>query len=359
MRKNILIVDDSALMRRFISDIIEKDDRFIVKDVARNGVEAVELVKMSPKLYNAVIMDINMPQMDGLEALKHLQEYDTRAGIVMMSGSVEEGGKETILALENGAVDFVKKPESYSEVKGEVFKNRVLDSICAACEVNDRSTSSLQHKIGRELPKRNTYKTNMHKTQLIAIACSTGGPKSLKEVIPKLPQNIAAPVVIVQHMPAGFTKSLADRLNDISSIQVKEAEHGEMLRKGCVYLAPGGKHFRIIQKGKGNYYVKLSEEMPRDGLRPCANVMYESMCDIDLDNIICTVLTGMGSDGTNGIKQLKLKNNIYVIAQDEDTSVVYGMPRAVALAGLADEILPLENIADAITKNAGVLNDGR
>lgn len=189
--------------------------------------------------------------------------------------------------------------------------------------------------------------------KIIAVACSTGGPMSLKEVIPYIPENIDAPVLIVQHMPKGFTKSLAERLDSMSKISVKEAEEGDVLEKGHAYLAPGGRHMKVVRDGS-LYKITLSDEAPREGVRPCANYMYESLAEKGFQKIICTVLTGMGADGTEGIKNLNNNDNIYVIAQDEKTSVVYGMPKAVYNAGLVNEIQPLKNIADAIIKNTGV-----
>lgn len=359
MKKNILVVDDSALMRRVISDIIESDIRFAVKDVARNGVEALDLIIKNTGLYDAVLMDINMPLMDGMEVLKQLKEKRISINVIIVSSLVKEGAKETIFALENGAFDFIKKPESYTEVKSEGFKKSIIDSLCAACGPTDcHKAESVKavRKTARYNPAGPSHAPKGCR-KLVAVACSTGGPKSLKEVVPKLSENLDAPVVIVQHMPAGFTKSLAERLDDLSRISVKEGEEGDILKKGCVYIAPGGKHLNVREEA-GRLVIHLSDEPPREGVKPCANIMYESIAGLSLDRVICVVLTGMGTDGTDGIKMLESKNKIHVIAQDEKTSVVYGMPRAVAAAGLADEILPLDNIAEAIIKNTGVLNDG-
>ena len=160
-------------------------------------------------------------------------------------------------------------------------------------------------------------------------------------------------MLLVQHMPKGFTNSLAQRLDELSQIKVKEAAQGDIIEKGTVYIAPGGNQMRLVRKG-GKYQIALSEEPPRNGLRPCADIMYESLVNTDFDDITCVVLTGMGGDGTLGIKQLNEKRNIYVIAQNEATSTVYGMPKVVAEAGLVDQVEPLEDVAAAITKNVGV-----
>ena len=201
-------------------------------------------------------------------------------------------------------------------------------------------------KPGRSLKRK--------KDKLIAIACSTGGPKALHQVIPMLPTDLDAGIVIVQHMPEGFTKSLADRINTLSQITVKEAEDGEMVKKGNAYIARGGSHMRIVQDGKGNHLIKLSIDQPRQGLMPSADVMYESLIDSAYDEITCVVLTGMGSDGSAGIKELSKKKNIHVIAQNKETSIVYGMPRMIKKTGLVDREESLQNISDAILENVGV-----
>ena len=162
--------------------------------------------------------------------------------------------------------------------------------------------------------------------KVVAIACSTGGPKALHNILSYLPQNIDAPLLIVQHMPAGFTKSLAERLDDVSKLYVKEAEHGDILKKGSAYIAKGGCQMRVVDGEDGQVSLALTEEPPRNSLRPCADIMYESIMDTQIEKVICVVLTGMGRDGTKGISQLSKTKETYVIAQDEKSSIVYGMP---------------------------------
>ncbi len=192
------------------------------------------------------------------------------------------------------------------------------------------------------------------KNLLVALACSTGGPKALQSVIPYLPANMDAPMVLVQHMPVGFTKSMADRLNEVSKITVKEAAEGDVLEKGCVYVAPGGKHLEVQKRPDGRHVVRLSDAPAIGGLRPCANVTYESLRTSGFDEIVCVVLTGMGADGTGGILSLKQRKRIHVIAQDAQSCVVYGMPKAIAEAGAVDEVVPLTEVAQTIIKNVGV-----
>ena len=392
--KKILVVDDSALMRRLISDIINSDNRFCVKDLATNGLEALDLIIKNHMVYDAVVLDINMPKMNGLELLEQLQKHRIRINVIMVSTLAKEGAKETIIALERGAFDFVTKPENYLDAKEEHFKNRLLEvlSIAAKADVpsstaerpsgikktevtSDRSSTGLRTtaQVGTSQPTRMGVMTSLKtkfkphkkftgskegKSKLVALACSTGGPKSLQSVIPKLPANLDAPVVLVQHMPKGFTNSLAMRLNEMSQVTVKEAADGDVLQKGWVYIAPGGKQMRVLKVG-GTYKIAVTDEPARDALKPCANIMYESLVCSSFDEITCVVLTGMGADGTMGIGTLGENINVHVIAQDEATSVVYGMPKAIAEANIVDQVLPLDKIADAITKNVGVLNNGR
>lgn len=386
IKKNILVVDDSALMRRLISDIINSDNRFMVKDLANNGLEALDLIIKNRMTYDAVMLDINMPKLNGLELLEQLQKNHIKMTVIMVSTLTKEGANETIIALERGAFDFITKPENYLEAKNETFKNRLLDMLALATSAPALPSTAENQKVPAAIKRTRTSESDLGRTdvknyvavnkhmqfpphkrfvgnkagksKLIALACSTGGPKSLQQVIPKLPADLDAPMILVQHMPAGFTNSLAQRLNDISKVNVKEAADGEILKKGCVYIAPGGRQMKIKKEGS-SYKIVITNEPARDGLRPCANIMYESLIDSVFDEITCVVLTGMGADGTNGIGMLGEKRNIYVIAQDEETSVVYGMPKTVAEAKLVDEVHPLDNIAKAILENVGVINDGR
>ena len=387
MAKKILIIDDSALMRRVISDIIKTNKQYEVADFATDGLDGFDKIVSHPKLYDAIILDINMPKMNGLELLEMLQKNRIQETVIVVSTVAKEGAKETIKALELGAFDFVTKPENFIEAKGENFKQRILDmlevatasstkaSVISSMPItqsintkattmrtfvtakNERSTevsgrTKVQPAMTVRMSDHNLYKKDKV-NRMVALACSTGGPKSLQQVIPYLPADMDAGMVVVQHMPAGFTKSLAMRLNEISKVKVKEAEDGDIVEKGTVYIAPGGRHMRLTRAGS-TAKVVLSDEPPVDALRPCAYVMYESLKDSPYDEIVCVVLTGMGADGTKGIKLLKEKKKLHVISQDEASSIVYGMPRSVAEAGLTDEVKPLEEIADAITRNTGV-----
>lgn len=183
---------------------------------------------------------------------------------------------------------------------------------------------------------------------LIIIASSTGGPKALQYVIPKIPKTIHASIIIIQHMPSGFTESLAERLNELSEITVREVVDGQRMEQGNVYIAKGGYQLKIVQNRKKDFELKLVDEKGKNGLRPCADVLLQSITELELDKIVCVVMTGMGNDGLEGIRQLKQCKNTYVITQDRETSTVYGMPKAIVEAGLSDETRPLNEIADVI-----------
>lgn len=425
MKKNILVVDDSALMRRAICDIINSSNEYEATDTGRDGLDAYEKIKAGS--YDAVLLDINMPRMNGLELLQKLQKENIRVTVVIVSSLAKEDAKITIQAMEYGAVDFITKPENIIEAKGIQFREnltRLLDSVLP--QMKTRSSSALtkssvasastvakpssaaaaaasaaaaKSSVAAAAAKTSLLSaarsaspgakavsgsvagtgntaaagagnaagsaTGSTRTvprkassgggkKLVALACSTGGPKSLQSVIPYLDKNMDAPMVLVQHMPIGFTKSMAERLNELSKVQVKEAEENDVLKKGWVYVAPGGYHLEVVSAKDGTHKIHLSDAPAIGGLRPCANVMYRSLKRCAYDEIVCVVLTGMGADGTDGIRELNRVKPIYVIAQDEPTCVVYGMPKAIAEAGLVDEVVPLTNIPKRIINQVGV-----
>lgn len=194
--------------------------------------------------------------------------------------------------------------------------------------------------------------------KLVLIASSTGGPSALHQLVPALDKHIDAPVVIVQHMPQGFTASLAERLNGLGAIPVSETKDGEVLKKGHVYLAQGGRHLVFIKDKQGNLRFAQNDDAPVNGLRPCANITFSSVCQLPLDLIVCVVLTGMGSDGLTAIKELRKRQHVYTIAQNKDTCTVYGMPKAVVDSGMADAVLPLGKIGKEIILKTGVHENG-
>ncbi len=357
IKKKILIVDDSALMRRVMCDIINSDERFQVVEQAFDGQAAYELLKKNQ--YDGIVLDVNMPKMNGIQFLRALQRDKIRARVMMASTDTRDGAAVTMEALDLGAIDFIEKPVNIVYLKSSGFKDQFLDTLYAV--VSSRQTNiSVSPVLTREKQEEKTQSlVNIVRKsspavsgqKIVALACSTGGPKALQSVV--LPAELAAPVLIVQHMPKGFTQSLAERLDSISKVKVKEAAEGDVLENGVVYISMGGKHMNVVTKG-GRATIKYTDEPPREGVKPCANYMYESLKASSYAQIVCVVLTGMGADGTKGIVNLETSKKIHVIAQDEASSTVYGMPKAIAATGLVNQVVPLDNVAQEIIMNVGV-----
>ncbi|HKM35842.1 MAG TPA: chemotaxis-specific protein-glutamate methyltransferase CheB [Lachnospiraceae bacterium] len=356
--KKILVIDDSALMRRVFCDIINSEERFFVEDCATNGLEALDL--LSRKQYDAVVLDVNMPKMNGLELLKEMQKYKISARVLMASTDTSEGTKTTLEALELGALDFIHKPQNASDCRSEDFKRSFLEIVSVVSEsMPPIFTNEVQKQEERNTAVKMAEFVKRHASlvtgkKIVAIACSTGGPKALQSVIPLLPASLMAPVLIVQHMPQGFTKALADRLNTLSELIVTEAAEGDILENGHVYLAMGGRHMNVANAPGGKYKIHYTDEPPREGVKPCANYMFESLKVSNFDEIICVVMTGMGADGTKGILHLKQGKSTFVIAQEQSTCAVYGMPKSIVNAGAANHIVPLDQIAQEIILSVGV-----
>lgn len=350
--KKILIIDDSALMRRIICDIISLDEEFEVADMAADGAQGIAY--LSKNTYDVVILDVVMPKVDGISVLKKLQNKKDAPPVIMFSNEVGDGSAVTILALELGAFDFIRKPGSIMDAKDEMFVKNFLQTLRLAAESKKKPAGpKTSVKSKAVTPKKAPISIGTMENSIVAIACSTGGPKTLQRVLPKLPETLDVPVLIVQHMPAGFTASLAQRLDEMCKLNVVEAQDGQKVENGTVYLAKGGMHMEVV-KARGGHKIRLVDGPTREGVKPCANYMYESLGESGYASVVCVVLTGMGQDGTKGIQNLKSKKTIYTIAQDEMTSVVYGMPRAVYQAGLADQVEPIDNVAEAISKVLGV-----
>lgn len=359
IKKKILVVDDSALMRRVLSDLINSDKRFQVVAKAANGMEAFDL--LSRESYDGVVLDLNMPKMNGLELLAELRKFRIAARIMIASTDSAEGAKVTLDALELGALDFIQKPGSSLDCRGEDFAESFLGILhavtCGKLPTYDKPPVPYVAPVKRvpikSTPQRATGTRRIKK--LVAIASSTGGPKALQSILAVLPKDLDAPVVLVQHMPKGFTTSFAERLNEACELNVREAADGEELEKGTVYVAMGGRHLNVEQSINGNCVIRYSDEPLREGVKPSANYMFESLAKTEKLDLTCVVLTGMGSDGTDGIRNLKDKKEVYVITQDCESCVVYGMPKSIVNAGLSDKTLPLDAIAKAIEDRVGRL----
>jgi len=356
--KKILVVDDSALMRRVMCDIIDNDERFEVAAKAKDGLEAFDLLSRST--FDAVVLDVNMPKMNGLQLLQQLQKYRISARVMMASTDTMEGAKTTIEALEYGALDFVHKPENAFDIRIEDFKKHFLDTLDVVAnstphlfkESNVTKQSALFSDKAVDIVRHHTELLSDKK--IVAIASSTGGPRALQSVIPKLPKDINAPIVLVQHMPKGFTASLAERLNSLSQVVVSEAKEGDVLENGHVYLSVGGSHMNVVTNQHGKSVIHYTDEPTREGVKPCANYMFESLMKSPYQEVVCVVLTGMGADGTEGIDNLKKKKKVHVITQNQESCVVYGMPKSVYAKGLSDQQVSLEQIAQEIITNVGV-----
>lgn len=355
-RLKVLIIDDSAFMRRLISDMLSGDPNIEVADTARNGKEGLEKAKLiNPDL---ITLDVEMPIMNGLETLEELMKLNPVPKVIMVSSLTYEGGEATIKALELGALDFITKPTT-SIINYDA--DHIRDELIKKINLIGKSRIKLTPP-----PIRPTEQTTFVKKPamavssgdrrlkyLVAIGTSTGGPRALQDVLPKLPADVPAAFLIVQHMPPGFTKSLSERLNSLSQINVKEAEDGDVLLPGWAYIAPGDYHMVLNRYGGDGYRIAINKEPPVTGHRPSVNVMMNSVAECGHRNTIAVMMTGMGNDGSDGI--LKIKNNGgKTIAQDESTCVVYGMPKSAVKAGAIDTITPLQNITAEILKNMGV-----
>ncbi len=344
----VLIVDDSAFMRNALSNMLSSDPEIQVIGKARDGVEGIELVeKLRPDI---VTMDVEMPRMDGITALKHIMEKNP-VPVIMVSSLTVEGAKVTLDALDLGAVDFI--PKNLSDLSINIVKIReiLLDKIKQIAKkgiVKKRvrpSTAPVKHiEVPKSMPVRATGERRIN---LVSIGTSTGGPKALQEIIPKLPKDFPAPIVIAQHMPPNFTGPFAERLNQLSQITVKEAEEGEPLKNGVAYIAPGRGHMRVKRPRGIETVIAISENKEEFIYRPSVDALMSSVAEFFPGRALGVILTGMGNDGLKGLTALK-KTGGRIFAQNEETCVVYGMPKAVVDAGIADKVLSIEEMAGEI-----------
>ena len=328
----VLIVDDSAIMRKLIADILKKDPQIEIVGQADNGKRAIELARLLKP--DVITLDIEMPVMDGLTALKYLKKEIPSAKVIMFSSLTQEGAKATLEALSLGAFDFVPKPSTKSFLESvKKIEEELLPKIKGATEQLKRKPLSISKPIAR-------IRAGLYR--VLGIGVSTGGPQTLSEIFKNLPSNFQVPILIVQHMPPLFTKQLADRLDKISPLTVKEAEDGEPVKEGVAYIAPGDYHM-IVRKENNTKVIRLHQGPPKNNCRPSVDVLFESLAEVYNGTCLALILTGMGRDGADGARLIKQKGGA-VIAQDAESSIVFGMPRAVIESGLADEILPLSEI---------------
>ncbi len=342
----VLVVDDSAFMRKALSMMLERDAEVRVIDTARDGQQALD--KIAEHDPDVVTMDIEMPRMDGLTALRRIMD-ETPRPVLMVSSLTRDGAEATVKAMEAGAVGFLPKQRSRVSLKITEIEDDLVQRIKSAARSNTRV---LQRRFGALAKRCNDGEAFVFRhAQLIAIGVSTGGPFALQRVIPTLPADLPVPVAIVQHMPPHFTRSLANRLDANSALDVVEAEDGMPLEAGTVAIAPGGHHM-VFRSGAQATIVKTPEE-PEDTLhRPSVDVMMTSASEHFNGRVLGLIMTGMGKDGLNGAAAIKERGG-RIMAQDEESSVVYGMPRAVAEAGVTDCVLPMEKLGPALSKAVG------
>ncbi|BCB96442.1 chemotaxis response regulator protein-glutamate methylesterase [Dissulfurispira thermophila] len=343
----VLIVDDSAFMRNALSNMLSSDPEIKIVGTARDGLEAIEKVaSLNPDI---VTMDVEMPRMDGITALKHIMEKNP-VPVIMVSSLTVEGAKVTLDALDIGAVDFI--PKNLSDLSINIVKIReiLIDKIkqIARKGIVKRHIRPAVTPKTIEIPKSMPVRTTgERRVNLVAIGTSTGGPKALQEIIPKLPKDFPTPIVIAQHMPPNFTGPFAERLNQLSQITVKEAEEGEPLKNGVAYVAPGRGHMRVKRPRGIETVITISENKEEFIYRPSVDALMFSVAEFFPGRALGVILTGMGNDGVKGLTALK-KTGGRIFAQNEETCVVYGMPKAVVDAGIADKVLSIEEMAGEI-----------
>ncbi len=343
MRKiRVLVVDDSVVIRRLLTDILSQDPEIEVAGSAPNGRIALQkLTQLNPDI---VTLDIEMPELDGLQALGYIMSETPRPVVMLSALDSPNGGELTIRALELGAVEFVHKPTAGVGNAAEALGARLLEALRAASCVNLRGVGMLARPALVERDRTGVGPTAA--THAVVIAASTGGPRALAEVIPHLTADLDAAVLVVQHMPSGFTASLAERLHAMSRLTVTEARHGDRIEHARVYVAPGGMHMRVIDVN-GVPLIALDQTPPIWGVRPSADPLFRSAAQRFGSSLIGVVLTGMGRDAAEGLRAVRDRGG-YAIVQNRETSIVYGMPQAALATAGADRTLPLSAIAAEI-----------
>lgn len=341
-----MIVDDSLLIRAILKQLIENDpkQRFKVVASAKDGNDALK--KLSSFDVDVITMDIEMPNKNGIEALKEIMISNPKP-VIMLSSLTKKGAAETIEALSLGALDFITKPETQMEFKS--LEAEIHDKLWVAHHAVKSLTKKKNHLTHHDFVKTKAESKNIV-SNLILIGCSTGGPKALRKIVEQIPPNFPGSFVVVQHMPkGGYTASLAEHLNSSSHFTVKEAKDGEEIKDGTILIAPGGYHVEIFNRG-GKYRTVLNQRDPVFGLRPSVDIMLSSAARLKTNiPIYSAILTGMGSDGVKGIKALK-SIGTYVIAESEETAIVYGMPKQIVENGFADVVLNLNEIIPHLIK---------
>jgi two-component system, chemotaxis family, protein-glutamate methylesterase/glutaminase len=347
----VLVVDDSAFMCKVLQEIINSDPQMEVIGLGRDGRDGVALAEsLRP---DVITMDINMPHVDGLQATELIMSSYPRP-IVIVSSESREGAASTLKALELGAIDFVPKPSSGIDLDMKTVRDELTRKLKLAAKVRvvrtaTRSKLAVPH-VSADTPKASTIAANGGKFPIVAIAASTGGPAAVTRVVSGLPKDLPAAIFLVLHMPAEFTKQFAMQLTEIGGLPIKQAENNETPKPGVIYLCPGSHHLRLSSGGK----IVLDSGARIDGYRPSADAALESIAAYARTLTVGVVLTGMGGDAAKGVKSVKAAGGT-VFAQDEATSMIFGMPAEAIKTGAVDEVLPLDGISGAIEKRVGQL----
>ncbi len=363
----VLVVDDTVVYRKIVTDVLAELPNVEVVGTAHNGKAALLKVKtLQPDL---LTLDIEMPELNGLEVLAELQKTAPHVGAVMLSTLTSEGGRMTMKALELGAFDFIPKPQSGTMAANKNAVQKALEPILTAFSRSRRMLGQLPRsrpaartvREGTPVERRRISPKIVARTgpsSIIGIGISTGGPNALAQMLPKLPADINVPVVIVQHMPPMFTQSLAKSLDQKCALEVHEAVNGEPIKPNAVYIAPGGKQMKIVAGADGKQRViKITNDPPENSCKPSVDYLFRSIAEMYVGRATGVIMTGMGSDGSQGLHQMK-RNGAFVIAQDESSCVVYGMPKEPIEAGIVDIVTPLNGIASAVLKSISYRGSG-
>ena len=362
----VLIVDDTIVYRKIVGDVLKGIPGVEIVGVANNG--KIALSKINTLKPDVITLDIEMPEVNGIEVLEQLNQMQHPPITIMLSTLTQKGSEMTIKALELGAFDFVPKPDEGSMAENlEKVKQAIrpiIDTLIRQKETISRirdkasKTPLFSEPIVKVKPPpfKSVHKRNKNiPSEIIGIGISTGGPNALSIMIPRLPADLRAPVLIVQHMPPLFTKSLANSLNKKSKLEIIEAQDGDKIEIGKVYIAPGGKQMKIVAGADGiSRKLKITDDPPINSCKPSADYLFMSIAQHYVGRATGVIMTGMGSDGTEGLKQMKNTGSL-IIAQDEATCTVYGMPKKPIESGLTDVIAPLNKIADEIVKTVNII----
>lgn len=366
----VLIVGQSSLNGLLIAGTLQSDPNIKIVDMCKDNADIIE--KINSYKPDVMTIDAKISDEGGMKRLEKIVG-NTLIPVVVL-GKKEE--KENYLfkqAFDAGTAYFVDRPDDCMELISEPVKKELIKKVHTAknlkynlienscnsfADIFETSNYTL-YKVKSNLQYRNEFTRKLGIKNIVAIGTSTGGPKALLDVIPMIPKNLSAAYLIVQHMPSGFTRTFAQRLDGLSKINVKEAEDKEIILEGTAYIAPGGYHM-LVEKDEmaGNLKVRLSDIPPKNSVRPSADVLFNSLAETELDNLIGIIMTGMGCDGREGLINMKKRNNAHIIAESEDSCTVYGMPKAVINAGIADRIVPVEQITNEIIKYVGVHRNG-